>query len=66
MVFMCREVEGGSDGFRETWTRDCSQVSLVLVVDGFRLMTRINIRATALDALKKVSLDDLKKWEYKP
>jgi hypothetical protein len=30
------------------------------------LMDRINLQATAFDSLKRVTLDDLKKFEFKP
>jgi len=30
------------------------------------LIDRINLQATAFDSLKRVSLDDLKKFEFKP
>ena len=30
------------------------------------LMDRINLQATAFDSLKRVTIDDLKKFEFKP
>ena len=30
------------------------------------LIGRINLQATAFDSLKRVSIDDLKKFEFKP
>jgi hypothetical protein len=44
-----------------------SESSLIyVIIDDRRLIGRINLQATAFDSLKRVSIDDLKKFEFKP